>query len=55
LVPVLLFGIIMAIVYRQELALLLAGVVAMIVVLASDAAWKRFVLLMGVTTAAVLN
>ena len=28
LVPVLLFGMIMAIVYRQELALLLAGVVA---------------------------
>ena len=31
LVPVLLFGMMMAIVYRQELALLLAGVVALIV------------------------
>ena len=34
LVPVLLFGMTMAIVYRQELALLLAGVVAMVVALA---------------------
>ena len=34
LVPLLLFGMTMAIVYRQELALLLSGVVAWIVVLA---------------------
>ena len=45
----------MAIVYRQELAMLLAGVVAMIVVLAVGHGLREFVLLMGVTTAAVLN
>ena len=55
LVPVLLFGMIMAIVYRRELALLMSGVVAMIVVLAIGHGLSEFVLLMGVTTAAVLN
>ena len=55
IVPVLLFGMIMAIVYRQELALLMSGVVAMTVVLAVGYGLSEFVLLMGVTTAAVLN
>lgn len=55
LVPVLLFGMTMAIVYRQELALLLACVVAMIVVLAVGHGFREFLLLMGTTTAAVLN
>ena len=55
LVPVLLFGMIMAIVYRRELALLMSGVVTMIVVLAIGHGLSEFVLLMGVTTAAVLN
>lgn len=55
LVPVLLFGMTMAIVYRQELALLLACVVAMVVVLAVGHGLREFLLLMGTTTAAVLN
>ena len=55
LVPVLLFGMTMAIVYRQELALLLACVVAMIVVLAVGHGFREFLLLMGATTAAVLT
>lgn len=55
LAPVLLFGMIMAIVYRQELALLLAGVVSMIVVLAIGHGLQEFVLLMGVSAAALLN
>ena len=55
LVPVLLFGMTMAIVYRQELALLLACVVAMTVVLAVGHGLREFLLLMGTTTAAVLN
>ncbi len=55
LVPVLLFGMTMAIVYRQELALLLAGMTAMIVALAIGNGLQEFLLLMGVITAAVLN
>jgi cyclic-di-AMP phosphodiesterase PgpH len=55
LLPVLLFGMVMAIVYRRELALLMSGVVAVIVVLAVGHGLSEFVLLMGVTTAAVLN
>ena len=55
LVPVLLFGMTMAIVYRQELALLLSGVLALIVALAIGHGLHEFLLLMGVTTAAVLN
>ena len=54
-VPVLLFGMMMAIVYRQELALLLAGAVALIVVLAIGHGLRGVLLLMGVTAAAVLN
>ncbi len=42
LVPVLLFGMTMAIVYRQELALLLAGMVAMIVALAVGHGFSEF-------------
>ena len=55
LVPVLLFGMIMAIVYRQELALLLTGGTALIVALAIGHGFQEFLLLMGVTTAAILN
>ena len=55
LVPVLLFGMTMAIVYRQELALLLSGVVALIVVLAVGHGLSQLLLLAGATTAAVLN
>jgi membrane-associated HD superfamily phosphohydrolase len=55
LMPVLLFGMMMAIVYRQELALLLTGTVTIAVVMALGHGIQEFVLLMGVTTAAVLN
>jgi len=55
LVPTLLFGMTMAIVYRQELALLLAGVVVIVVVLAVGHGLPEFLLLMGVTAAAILN
>ncbi len=55
LVPVLLFGMTMAIVYRQELALLLSGVVAIVVVLALGQGLQELFLLLGVTAAAVLN
>ena len=55
LVPLMLFGMTMAIVYRQELALLLAGMLALIVALAIGHGLHEFLLLMGVTTAAVLN
>jgi putative nucleotidyltransferase with HDIG domain len=55
LVPVLLFGMTMAIVYRQELALLLAGVVAMVVAMAVGHGLREFLLLLGVAIAAVLS
>ena len=55
LLPVLLFGMIMAIVYRQELALLLAGAVALIVTLAIGHGLQGFLLLTGVTAAAILS
>ncbi len=55
LLPVLLFGMILAIVYRQELALLLAGAVALIVTLAVGHGLQGFLLLVGVTAAAVLS
>ncbi len=55
LVPVLLFGMTMAIVYRQELAMLLAGAAAIIVAMAIGNGLNEFLLLMGVTAAAILN
>jgi cyclic-di-AMP phosphodiesterase PgpH len=55
IVPVLLFGMTMAIVHQQRLAMLLASMMAMIVVLAMGYGLAEFVLLMGVATAAVLN
>jgi len=55
LAPVLLFGMIMAIVYRQELALLLVGATSLIVVLAIGHRLPEFLLLMGASTAAILN
>ncbi len=55
LAPVLLFGMTMAIVYRQELALLLTGIVSLIVVLAIGHGLQEFVLLLGVSAAAILN
>ncbi len=55
IIPVLLFGQTVAIAYRQELALLLAAVVAMIVVLGIGTGVGGFLLLMGVTATAVLQ
>ena len=55
LVPVLLFAMTMAVVYRRELALLLAGMVVLIVAMALGHGFCEFLLLLGVTTAAVLS
>ncbi len=55
LVPLLLFGQTVAIAYSPELALLLSGVVAMIVMLAIGYNVNTFLLIMGVTTASVLQ
>ncbi len=55
LVPVLLFGMTMAIVYRRELAMLLAGVVALVVTIALGQGLGGFLLLAGATSAAVLS
>ncbi len=53
--PLIVFGMIMAIAYRQELALLFTGVISWIVVLAMGGDLPMFLLLFGTTTAAVLN
>lgn len=54
-VPLIVFGMTMAIAYRQELALLLTGVVSWIVVLALGENLPMFLLLFGTTAAAALN
>ena len=55
ILPFLLFGMMMAIVYRQELALLLSGVLSLILVLSMGHGMHEFLLLMGVVTTANLN
>lgn len=55
LAAVILFGMIIAIAYRQELALLFSGVVSWIVVLALGGDLPMFLLLFGTTAAAALN
>ncbi|MBN1912323.1 MAG: HDIG domain-containing protein [Pirellulales bacterium] len=55
IVPVLLLGQIVAIAYRQELALLLTGAVILVLVLALGLGLGEFIILMGVTTTAVLQ
>jgi hypothetical protein len=55
LVPLMLFGMTMAIVYRQELALLFSGVLAWIIVLATGSPLPSFLLLFGATAAAALS
>jgi len=55
IIPFLLFGQIVAIAYRQELALLLAGVVAIILSLALGHGLSTFLLLVGVAVAAILQ
>ena len=54
-VPLIVFGMTMAIAYRQELALLFTGVVSWIVVLALGENLPMFLLLFGTTAAAALN
>jgi cyclic-di-AMP phosphodiesterase PgpH len=54
-VPLIVFGMTMAIAYRQELALLFAGVVSWIIVLALGENLPMFLLLFGTTAAAALN
>ncbi len=55
LLPVLLFGQMTAIAYRQELALLLSGAVAMILVMGLGMGIGEFIMLFGVTAVAVLQ
>ncbi len=55
LVPLLLFGMTMAIVHRQELGLLLSAVAALLIVLAIGHGLPEFLLLVGVATTSVLN
>jgi putative nucleotidyltransferase with HDIG domain len=55
LVPLMVFGMTMAIVYRQELAILLSGVLAWIIVLAVGSGLSSFLLLFGATAAPVLS
>jgi putative nucleotidyltransferase with HDIG domain len=54
-VPLIVFGMTMAIAYRQELALLFTGVVSWIIVLALGENLPMFLLLFGTTAAAALN
>lgn len=53
--PLILFGMTMAIAYRQELALLLSGVLAWIIVLAVGHGLPAYLLMFGTTAAAALN
>ena len=55
IIPVMLFGMIIAIVYQQELAMLFSGVLSLILVLAIGNGLHGFLLLVGVSTAANLN
>jgi hypothetical protein len=55
IVPLLLFGMTMSIVYRQELALMLAGTLALIITLAIGHGLPELLLLLGVTATAALS
>jgi hypothetical protein len=55
IIPLLIFAQIVAIAYRRELALLLAGVVALILVLALGQSLPEFLILWGVAAAVVLQ
>ncbi|MGO8688967.1 MAG: HD family phosphohydrolase [Thermoguttaceae bacterium] len=55
LAPLLLFGMTMAIVYRQELALLMSGILAWVVTLAVGHGLPEYILLLGTLTAAVVT
>ncbi len=55
IIPLMLFGMTVAIVYRRELALLMTGMLALVLAMATGQGLWEFVLLMGVATAASLN
>ncbi|NLX97130.1 MAG: HDIG domain-containing protein [Rhodopirellula sp.] len=55
IIPMLLFGQTVAIAYRQQLAMLLAAIVAVIVVLGTGAGLLGFLLLFGVSAASILQ
>jgi putative nucleotidyltransferase with HDIG domain len=55
IIPLLLFGMTLAIAYRQELALLVTGVVAFTLTMAIGNTLHGFLLLTGVATVAILN
>ncbi|HYW78497.1 MAG TPA: hypothetical protein VE890_02935, partial [Thermoguttaceae bacterium] len=55
IIPLLLFCMTMVIVYRQELALLLSGVLALVLVMAIGHGLHEFLLLLGVSVAAGTN
>jgi hypothetical protein len=55
LVPLMLFGMTMAIVYRQEVALLMTGVLSWIVAVAVGHGLSEFVLLLGANAVAILS
>jgi len=55
IIPLLLFGMITAIAYRQEMALLFCGILATIIAMATGQGMGQFIVLLGVCTAAVLQ
>jgi putative nucleotidyltransferase with HDIG domain len=55
ILPLLLYGMTMAIVYGQEFALLMTGMLALIIVIALGQGLYEMLLLMGVATTAILN
>ncbi|MBN2476582.1 MAG: HDIG domain-containing protein [Pirellulales bacterium] len=55
LIPLMLFGMTVAIAYRQEMALLLCAVLALVVVVAVGQGLNEFLLMVGTTTTANLN
>jgi len=55
IIPLMVFGMTIAIAYRRELALLLSGVVALMLVLAVGQGLSEYLMLMAVTTTAAMN
>lgn len=55
ILPLMLFGMMMTVVYHHELALLLAGAVALTFAVAIGHSLDEFILLMGATTIAIMN
>jgi cyclic-di-AMP phosphodiesterase PgpH len=55
ILPLLLFGMILAIAYSRELALLLSGLVALVIALGLGLGLHEFLLLLGVSTFMILN